>query len=55
MKRVRREVEGRTQPLDWRHGIYHKGAGEEDKTSVDMRPPTTKALRERRGNPKTRP
>ena len=33
MKRVRREVEGCTQPLDWSQRIYHKGAGEEDKTS----------------------
>jgi hypothetical protein len=32
MKRVRREVEGCAQPLDWSYGIYHKGAGEEDKT-----------------------
>ena len=37
MKRIRRGVEGCTQPLDWSHGIYHKGAGEEDKTHGGMR------------------
>ena len=37
MKRIRRGVEGCTQPLDWSHGIYHKGAGEEDKTRGGMR------------------
>jgi hypothetical protein len=37
MKRAQRQVEGCTQPSDWSHGVYHKGAGEEDKTSGRVR------------------
>jgi hypothetical protein len=55
MKRVRREVEGCTQPLDWSHRIYHKGAGEEDKTSGRVRFANEKGPATIAGPPKTPP
>ena len=55
MKRIRRGVEGCTQPLDWSHGIYHKGAGEEDKTSGGMRSANEKGPAKIAGPPKTPP
>jgi hypothetical protein len=48
MKRIRRGVEGCTQPSVWNYEIYHKGVGDEDKTSSGLQAPTEKGPRENR-------
>ena len=49
MKRIWRGPKECTQPLDWSHAIYHKGASKEDKTHGGMRSANEKAPRQTRG------